>query len=154
MGSNEPAGPRARSPKQGGSKQGAPKQGGPKQGAPKQGGSKQGGPKQGGPKQGGPKRGAPKHGASKGAHAAKPARSAGATRPPEEASSTDAPKSLLGVLVDGAPLDDAAARALWIEFSAYLDEHRNDFEGFAKQKGYASVRPEHRQGRALLVVTR
>jgi hypothetical protein len=63
-------------------------------------------------------------------------------------------KSLLGVIVDGVALSDESARALWIEFSAYLDVNKNDFDGFAKQKGYASVRPEHRQGRAVLVIER
>jgi len=60
--------------------------------------------------------------------------------------------SRLAVLVDGAPLEEEAARALWAEFSAHMDEHRGDMAGFAKQKGWQSVAPEYRQGRAVLVV--
>ncbi len=60
--------------------------------------------------------------------------------------------SRLAVLVDGAPLDPEAARALWTEFSAHMDEHRGDMAGFAKKKGFSSVAPEYRQGKAVLVV--
>jgi hypothetical protein len=63
---------------------------------------------------------------------------------------TDAPR--LAVLVDGTPLDPEAARALWTEFSAHMDEHRGDMAGFAKKKGFSSVAPEYRQGKAVLVV--
>jgi hypothetical protein len=72
---------------------------------------------------------------------------------------TDGPKppppaeaSRLAVLVDGAPLDPDAARALWTEFSAHMDEHRGDMAGFAKKKGWKSVAPEYQKGRAVLVV--
>jgi hypothetical protein len=60
--------------------------------------------------------------------------------------------SKLGVLIDGAPLDPEAARALWTEFSQHMDEHRGDMAGFAKLKGWRSVAPEYRQGKAVLVV--
>jgi hypothetical protein len=60
--------------------------------------------------------------------------------------------SRLAVLVDGAPLDPDAARALWTEFSAHMDEHRGDFAGFAQKKGWQSVAPEYQQGKAVLVV--
>jgi hypothetical protein len=62
-------------------------------------------------------------------------------------------QSNLAVLVDGKPMEDDQARALWERFSRYLDEHRLDFAGFAKSEGYADVRPESRGGRALLIVT-
>lgn len=58
--------------------------------------------------------------------------------------------SLLAAEIDGTPLSDDDARELWKEFSAYMDEHRNDFEGFAKQKGWRSLLPEHQSGRAVL----
>jgi hypothetical protein len=60
--------------------------------------------------------------------------------------------SRLGVLIDGVPLGDEEARALWTEFSAHMDEHRGDMAGFAKKKGWRSVLPDYRKGRAVLVV--
>ncbi len=58
----------------------------------------------------------------------------------------------LAATVDGKPLKEAEARELWAEFSAHLDEHQLDFDGFAKKKGWASIKPEHKGGRAVLVV--
>jgi len=60
--------------------------------------------------------------------------------------------SRLVALIDGAPLPDEEAKALWKEFSAHMDEHRGDMAGFAKKKGWHSVVPEHRKGKAVLVV--
>lgn len=60
--------------------------------------------------------------------------------------------SRLVAIVDGRPLGEAEARALWGEFSSYLEEHELDFAGFAASKGYKSIKPEHRAGRAVLVV--
>jgi hypothetical protein len=60
--------------------------------------------------------------------------------------------SRLVALVDGAPLEEEAARALWAEFSAHMDENKGDMAGFAKKKGWQSVVPEYRQGKAVLVV--
>lgn len=57
------------------------------------------------------------------------------------------------MLIDGKALDDEPARALWVEFSAYMDTHESDFAGFAKLKGWHSVKTEHRAGRAVLVVS-
>ncbi len=62
------------------------------------------------------------------------------------------PASRLAVLLDGKALDDESARALWVEFSAYMDSHEGDFDGFAKLKSWQSVKTEHRAGRAVLVV--
>ena len=47
----------------------------------------------------------------------------------------------LAVLVDGAPLPEEEAHALWERFSAWMDEHRGDLAGFAAREGYASVHP-------------
>ena len=60
--------------------------------------------------------------------------------------------SRLAVLFDGAPLDEPAARALWTEFSAHMEEHRGDMAGFAAKKGWQRVAPEYQQGKAVLVV--
>jgi hypothetical protein len=60
--------------------------------------------------------------------------------------------SRLSALVDGAALDAEAARALWTEFSAHMDENKGDMQGFARKKGWQSVAPEFRQGKAVLVV--
>ncbi|MFT3768077.1 MAG: hypothetical protein QM820_21720 [Minicystis sp.] len=66
---------------------------------------------------------------------------------------SEAGRPNLAVLKDGAPLPDDEARALWIAFSAHMDEHRGDMAGFAKLKGWHSVLPEHRKGQAVLVVS-
>jgi len=63
------------------------------------------------------------------------------------------PASRLAVSMDASPLTDDAARTLWVEFSAYMDSHEGDFDGYAKLKGWASVKTEHRAGRAVLVVS-
>ncbi|MFO0552935.1 MAG: hypothetical protein U0271_31395 [Polyangiaceae bacterium] len=56
--------------------------------------------------------------------------------------------------IDGAPLPPDEARALWTEFSQHMEEHHGDFAGFAAAKGWASVKPEYRAGRAVLVATK
>jgi hypothetical protein len=83
---------------------------------------------------------------------AKPAQSAKA-RPaaPSAPKKKPEPASRLAASVDGKELDGAGARALWVEFSSYMDEHEGDFDGFARSKGWHSVRPEHRAGRAVLI---
>lgn len=62
-------------------------------------------------------------------------------------------ESRLAVLVDNRPLPDEEARALWIRFSEWMDEHRGDFDGFAKKEGFVSARPETRGGKAVLVLS-
>jgi hypothetical protein len=47
----------------------------------------------------------------------------------------------LAVLVDGAPLPEDEAVALWDRFSLWMEEHRGDLAGFATQEGFASVHP-------------
>jgi hypothetical protein len=59
----------------------------------------------------------------------------------------------LAVLLDGVPMAEQEARALWARFSAHMDEHRGDLAGFARAEGFASVHPETRDGRAVLVVS-
>ena len=59
----------------------------------------------------------------------------------------------LAVIVDGVALEDAAARAFWTRFSAHMEANKGDLAGFAKSEGFASVHPEMRAGRAVLVVS-
>ena len=47
--------------------------------------------------------------------------------------------SQLTVIVDGRRVPEDEARALWMRFSAHMDAHRGDFEGFAAAEGYASA---------------
>ena len=58
----------------------------------------------------------------------------------------------LAAIVDGKELKEPEARALWEEFSLHLDEHQLDFKGFAEKKGWSSIKPEHKGGRAVLIV--
>ncbi|MEJ7729724.1 MAG: hypothetical protein WKG00_10945, partial [Polyangiaceae bacterium] len=64
------------------------------------------------------------------------------------------PRSRLAVVIDGVAMGDDEARALWVRFSQYMDEHQGDLAGFAASEGLSSVVPEHRKGQAVLVVTR
>lgn len=47
----------------------------------------------------------------------------------------------LGVLVDGEPMPEDEALALWDRFSVWMEDHRGDLAGFAAAEGYASVQP-------------
>lgn len=60
----------------------------------------------------------------------------------------------LGVEVDGTEVGEAEAREIWTAFSSYMDVNEGDFAGFARTKGFAEARPEHRAGRAILVLRR
>lgn len=62
--------------------------------------------------------------------------------------------SRLAASVDGTPLPEEEARALWARFSAYMDAHTGDLVGFARAEGFASVHPESRSGQAVLVASR
>ena len=62
-------------------------------------------------------------------------------------------KPQLVVVVDGKPLPDDEARAFWGRFSAYMEAHRGDLAGFAKQEGFASVHPETGPRGAVLAVS-
>jgi hypothetical protein len=46
------------------------------------------------------------------------------------------------------------ARAFWGRFSAYMEEHKGDLAGFAKQEGFASVHPSMKDGSAILLASR
>jgi len=59
----------------------------------------------------------------------------------------------LVVVRDGVELPEEQARALWRAFSEHMDRNERDLDGFARAHGFVSVRPEHRRGRAVLVVT-
>ncbi len=61
-------------------------------------------------------------------------------------------ESKLGAIVDGATVPYAAAKAFWQEFSEHMDANRGDMAGYAKKKGWFSVLPEYRGGKAVLVV--
>jgi hypothetical protein len=60
----------------------------------------------------------------------------------------------LAVVVDGEPMPAEEARAFWGRFSAYMEEHKGDLGGFAKQEGFASVHPAMRDGKAILLASR
>ena len=66
---------------------------------------------------------------------------------------TTPPRSDLAVLVDGAPLPEAEARALWERFSDWMEEHRGDLAGFAAREGFASIHPGVDNGRPVLVAS-
>jgi hypothetical protein len=59
----------------------------------------------------------------------------------------------LRVLVDGVPLPDVEARAMWHRFSAWMEEHVGDLAGFASAEGLASVHPEMHGGLPVLVAS-
>ena len=58
----------------------------------------------------------------------------------------------LAATLDGVPLPEEEARALWTDFSRHMDEHRGDAAGFARQRGWVSVTPTHQAGRAVLAI--
>ena len=60
----------------------------------------------------------------------------------------------LRVVVDGEAMGDAEAIATWQRFSAYMDEHKGDLAGFAKQEGFASIHPAMDKGLPVLVASR
>jgi hypothetical protein len=60
----------------------------------------------------------------------------------------------LVVLVDGAPMPEPQARALWQRFSDWMEEHRGDLAGFAAKEGFASVHPGVDGGRPVLRASR
>jgi hypothetical protein len=53
--------------------------------------------------------------------------------------------------IDGALLPEKAARDLWARFSVYMEEHRGDLAGFARQEGLTSIRPSFEAGAAILL---
>ena len=63
------------------------------------------------------------------------------------------PTSQLNAIVDGQPLDQQSATQLWREFSAYMDNHEGDFDGFAKQAGFLKASVAVMQGRPTLTLS-
>lgn len=55
--------------------------------------------------------------------------------------------------VDGTLLSEKDARDLWARFSVYMEEHRGDLGGFAKQEGLSSIRPSFEAGAAILIAS-
>ena len=60
--------------------------------------------------------------------------------------------SKLGGIIDGVNLSEVETRALWLEFSEHMDANRGDMVGYAKKKGWFSIVPEYRGGKAVLIV--
>lgn len=60
--------------------------------------------------------------------------------------------STLAAMIDGALLSEEEGKALWREFSEHMDANRGDMPGFAKKKGWFSILPEYRGGKAVLIV--
>lgn len=60
--------------------------------------------------------------------------------------------SKLAGMIDGVTLSEEDAKALWREFSEHMDANRGDMGGFAKKKGWFSILPEYRGGKAVLIV--
>jgi hypothetical protein len=60
----------------------------------------------------------------------------------------------LRVLVDGAPLSDDEARALWRRYSDWMEAHRGDLSGFAGAEGFGSIHPEMHGTAPVLVASR
>jgi hypothetical protein len=60
----------------------------------------------------------------------------------------------LAVKIDGTALPDDEARAMWERFSAWMEEHRGDLAGFAKQEGFASAHPGVENGKPILLLSR
>lgn len=56
----------------------------------------------------------------------------------------------LAVEVNGTPMAESEARALWERFSAWMEDHRGDFVGFARAEGFTSVQPGVNAGRPIL----
>jgi hypothetical protein len=62
------------------------------------------------------------------------------------------PAKTLAVEIDGVPLPDEDAVAVWRRFSEWMEE-KNDLKGFAAEEGVASVKPTVKNGRPTLLVT-
>jgi hypothetical protein len=60
--------------------------------------------------------------------------------------------SKLAGMIDGVTISEEDAKALWKEFSEHMDANRGDMGGFAKKKGWFSIAPEYRGGKAVLIV--
>lgn len=83
----------------------------------------------------------------------RPASQAAAKPAPRPAPKPSGGGSRLGAIIDGRVLSDDEARVLWVEFSVHMDDHVGDLAGFARSKGWTKIVPEHRAGRAVLVIS-
>ena len=83
---------------------------------------------------------------------AQAARSAPPARRAEPPPATAKPAKALAVEIDGVPLPDEDAVAVWRRFSEWMEE-KNDLKGFAAEEGVASVKPTVKNGRPTLLVT-
>jgi hypothetical protein len=63
-----------------------------------------------------------------------------------------AKESRLVVLLDGRPLPEPEARAIWTRFSEHMGEHQGDTTGFAAREGLADAKAESRGGKAFLIL--
>ncbi|HZO12439.1 MAG TPA: hypothetical protein VFB62_04250 [Polyangiaceae bacterium] len=61
--------------------------------------------------------------------------------------------SRLAVVTDGKSLPDDQARPIWERFSAHMEAHRGDFEGFARLEGYAHAKVAVHEGVPTLTLT-
>lgn len=60
--------------------------------------------------------------------------------------------SKLAGIIDGVAMTEEAAKLLWKEFSEHMEANRGDMAGYAKKRGWFSVLPEYRGGKAVLIV--
>lgn len=60
----------------------------------------------------------------------------------------------LSVMVDGAEMPEAEARAFWKRFSDHMEANKGDLAGFAKAEGFASVKPVMSAAGPELIVSR
>ncbi|MEP7123653.1 MAG: hypothetical protein ABJE95_22185 [Byssovorax sp.] len=60
--------------------------------------------------------------------------------------------SKLAGVIDGVAMTEEGAKTLWREFSEHMDANRGDMAGYAKKRGWFSVAPEYRGGKAVLIV--
>lgn len=60
--------------------------------------------------------------------------------------------SKLAGIIDGVTMTEEAAKLLWKEFSEHMEANRGDMAGYAKKRGWFSVLPEYRGGKAVLIV--
>jgi hypothetical protein len=60
----------------------------------------------------------------------------------------------LAVYLDGAPMAEPDARALWQRFSDWMESNRGDLAGFAAKEGFASVHPGVENGRPVLYASK
>ncbi len=61
---------------------------------------------------------------------------------------------MLAVKIDGIALPEAEAKAMWERFSAWMEEHRGDLAGFARQEGFTSVHPGVEGGQPVLLLSK